>query len=168
MSLHDDLLSQAQHLLHREKRRPKQASLRRAVSAAYYALFHLLIAESSRMLVSNPSLRSLVSRTFIHAEMNKTSRSFAGGNLPRKFDAVTEGKAVPNALRNVANVFSELQQARHLADYDLAKKFSRGEAQVFVDQASRAFQDWQTIRKDDQAQLYLACLLLWDRWDKIR
>ena len=38
MSLHQDLLAQARHLLRKEPRRPKQASLRRAVSAAYYAL----------------------------------------------------------------------------------------------------------------------------------
>ena len=43
----DDLLAQADLLLHLEKRRPKQASLRRAVSAAYYALFHFLIEEST-------------------------------------------------------------------------------------------------------------------------
>ena len=43
---HDDLLAQALSLVHKEPRNPKQASLRRAVSAAYYALFHLLISEA--------------------------------------------------------------------------------------------------------------------------
>ena len=42
MSLATDLLEQADHLARRERKRPKQASLRRAVSAAYYGLFHLL------------------------------------------------------------------------------------------------------------------------------
>src|SRR5712692_5365690 len=42
----DDLLEQARHLANREKKRPRQASLRRAVSTAYYALFHLLISEA--------------------------------------------------------------------------------------------------------------------------
>lgn len=39
MSLHADLLKQARHLATKERRRPSQASLRRAISAAYYALF---------------------------------------------------------------------------------------------------------------------------------
>lgn len=56
MSLHGDLLAQARSLLRREPRRPKQASLRRAVSTAYYALFHLLIHEATRMLVSGAAL----------------------------------------------------------------------------------------------------------------
>ena len=46
MSLQQDLLRQARHLATKEPRRPSQASLRRAVSAAYYALFHLLVDEA--------------------------------------------------------------------------------------------------------------------------
>jgi len=41
MAFPNDLLEQAKHLAIREKKRPRQASLRRAVSTAYYALFHL-------------------------------------------------------------------------------------------------------------------------------
>ena len=48
MSLHGDLLDQASRLAVQEPRRPRQASLRRAVSAAYYALFHLLVDAATR------------------------------------------------------------------------------------------------------------------------
>jgi len=44
MALADDLLEQAHHLAKREPKRPRQASLRRAVSTAYYSLVHLLIS----------------------------------------------------------------------------------------------------------------------------
>jgi hypothetical protein len=40
MSLHADLLEQAEHLAQLDPTRPKQANLRRAVSSAYYALIH--------------------------------------------------------------------------------------------------------------------------------
>ncbi|GAB4215496.1 MAG: hypothetical protein OHK0013_41130 [Sandaracinaceae bacterium] len=46
MALHDDLLAQAARLARTDKNRPKQANLRRAASAAYYALFHLLITRA--------------------------------------------------------------------------------------------------------------------------
>ena len=46
MPFADDLLEQAHHLANREPEDPKQASLRRAVSTAYYGLFHLLINEA--------------------------------------------------------------------------------------------------------------------------
>ena len=68
MSFADDLLEQAYHLANLEPGTPKQASLRRAVSTAYYALFHLLIDEA----VSNwnvPRQRSTLARTFEHSKM---------------------------------------------------------------------------------------------------
>jgi uncharacterized protein (UPF0332 family) len=43
MAFAEDLLRQAFLLLHKEPKTPTQASLRRSVSTAYYALFHLLI-----------------------------------------------------------------------------------------------------------------------------
>ena len=113
MTLASDLLAQAQHLAGREPRRPRQASLRRAVSTAYYALFHLLIREASQRLLRGPAMQKLVARVFTHTEMSKASRSFSGGTLPQKFVGIIGSQPLPLALRNVANAFVELQQARH-------------------------------------------------------
>jgi len=82
MSLPRDLLAQAQFLAIREPRRPKGASLRRVVSIAYYALFHLLTDEASRFLISGSnrdSLRNLVVRGFVHSEMSRTAKAFLSG-----------------------------------------------------------------------------------------
>jgi hypothetical protein len=46
MAFADELLEQAYHLARKDPDPPKEASLRRAVSTGYYALFHLLIGES--------------------------------------------------------------------------------------------------------------------------
>jgi len=46
MSFSDQLLEQAYHLLNKDGDEPNEASLRRAVSTAYYSLFHLLIDEA--------------------------------------------------------------------------------------------------------------------------
>jgi uncharacterized protein (UPF0332 family) len=51
VSLAADLVDQAAHLTALERGRPKQASLRRAVSSAYYSLFHLIVDDASRYLV---------------------------------------------------------------------------------------------------------------------
>lgn len=166
MSLHGDLLAQSRSLLRREPRRPKQASLRRAVSTAYYALFHLLIHEATRMLVSGASLdslRTLVARAFAHTTMNEACRSFAATHLPAAVAAVAAGP-VPGDLREVAQAFVDLQEARHEADYDLALRFSRSEAQALVDQTERAFAAWQRVRRTATARVFLASLLLWRDW----
>jgi hypothetical protein len=68
MAFAADLLEQAYHLANLESGEPKQASLRRAVSTAYYALFHLLIDEA----VGNWGVarqRSILARTFDHGKM---------------------------------------------------------------------------------------------------
>ena len=48
MAFADDLLDLSKQLANLEPENPRQASLRRAVSTAYYALFHLLISEATR------------------------------------------------------------------------------------------------------------------------
>jgi hypothetical protein len=86
MPFADDLLEQAYHLANREPEDPKQASLRRAVSTAYYALFHLLIEEA----VGNWGVarqRSILARTFEHGKMKSICddhvKSFYSAVVPR-------------------------------------------------------------------------------------
>ena len=45
MAFADDLPKDAYHLAGRGGKNPRQSSLRRAVSTAYYAVFHLLISD---------------------------------------------------------------------------------------------------------------------------
>lgn len=168
MSLHADLLAQARHLLRKEPRRPKQASLRRAVSAAYYALFHLLVYESSKSLVSGAAyrrLRALTARAFEHGTMKQASRAFSSGGLPSTLQPILPGGAPPE-IRRIAGVFVDLQYARHSADYDVARKLTRQEVEALIDQVEQAFQAWQTVRGTPAARVYLAALLLWRQWSR--
>lgn len=52
MSLHAELLRQARFLARKEPKKPIQASLRRSVSVSYYALFHLLVDDATRLLLA--------------------------------------------------------------------------------------------------------------------
>lgn len=159
MSLHDDLLEQSKHLLKRETRRPRQASLRRAVSAAYYSLFHLLIYEASRALVKDEDTIGMIARSYGHGEMLKVSNLFAKGELPRKLHPLKstfsdpKRKPIIDKLKSIAGTFVDLQQARHEADYNLRKSLTRSEAGALVELAEKAFSDWNGIRNDDLAQI---------------
>src|SRR5712692_10126463 len=75
MAFPDDLLELAQHLadLH-PTQKPHQASLRRAVSTAYYALFHLLISETTANW-ARPELRAILGRCFDHGPMKTASET---------------------------------------------------------------------------------------------
>ena len=85
MSFPDDLLEQAYHLANREPEFPKQASLRRAISTAYYALFHMLVDEAVGKWTVELQ-RSILARTFNHGKMKKIcdgvlEASRSGGNV---------------------------------------------------------------------------------------
>lgn len=49
--MHQDLLEQAIKLAKLDIRKPKQANLRRSISSAYYALFHLLVDDACRLQI---------------------------------------------------------------------------------------------------------------------
>jgi len=72
MPLATDLPEQAYHLARREPKRPRQASLRRAVSSSYYALFHLLVYEATRNWKQSHH-RPALGRYFEHGKMAKAS-----------------------------------------------------------------------------------------------
>jgi hypothetical protein len=69
MPFADDLLEQAYDLANKEPTNPKQASLRRAVSTAYYAQFHLLIDRWGRQQVGGTGRGSGLSTASVSAEM---------------------------------------------------------------------------------------------------
>lgn len=168
MSLHKDLLDQAGHLVKREPKRPKQASLRRAVSTAYYAVFHLLIDAASRFVVrgsNRAELRYAVTRAFDHGEMKSAANSFKGGTLPSTLQAAAGGP-IPPELRRLCETFIELQQARHEADYDLTREFARREAQDLVTRAERAFRDWNAVSGTPSGDAFLVALLLRKKLDR--
>lgn len=163
MALHDDLLAQAERLARIDRRRPKQANLRRAVSSAYYALFHFLVDQSSRFLVSGPQregLRHQLARGFDHGHMKKAAQAFAAPNAGQNPWRAVLGAAPSAALVEVALAFSALQEARHEADYDLARLFTRGEVEAFVARARDAFAHWGDVAGTAEGEAFLVALLV--------
>jgi hypothetical protein len=165
VSLHSDLLEQANQLAKLDTNRPKQANLRRAVSAAYYALFHLLASEASALYALEFSMAARINRTLNHSDMKKASSMIANDRLPRALQSAAGGYSTPPDLKVVTNAFVSLQQARHEADYDLSRTFRRQETLKYVQTAIQAFDAWERVRKTDDARIYLACFHLWKRWD---
>jgi len=174
MSLHDDLLEQAGHLFTRDPRRPKQASLRRSISAAYYSLFHLLIDEASRLALAGSALGDLrprLGRAFAHTEMKQVSRAFMlskqSPKLPPEIDAMVKAlPSPPSDLHLVATAFVTLQEIRQEADYNTGRRFSRREAEDLVELGREAFLAWRRIRSTPLAKAYLIALLVAKKWDR--
>ncbi len=165
MKLSTQLLGQARRLATQEPRRPLQASLRRGVSASYYALFRLLVDDAARRLVTGTdrdALRHCLARAFGHGAMRTVARQFAGNGLSPKLAPGLKGRPLQAEIVRVAETFVDLQEARHQADYDTARSFTRQEVLDLVDRAERAFADWGNVRRSLQADTFLVGLLAFE------
>jgi hypothetical protein len=69
------------------------------------------------------------------------------------------GQVVPQQIRDIASAFVSLQDARHLADYDMTAPLIHGEADTEVMRAEVAVLDWAAVQADPAADTFLAELL---------
>jgi uncharacterized protein (UPF0332 family) len=175
MRLAEALLLQSHELVWLDSTKPKQVNLRRAISSAYYAIFHLLISDSVYRLnpklpgkfgikVSGP-LMARMGRAFQHGDMRKVCMQFQQTSLPEAV-APLLSNGVSAELKAVAKAFLDLQEDRHTADYDAGKFYSRDDAIVAVETAERAFHIWRRIRNSDEISVFMAALAFGARWSK--
>ncbi len=157
MAYHDELLELAEELT--AKPSPTQGDLRRAISTAYYALFHLLVSETT-LNWSRASSRNALGRMFDHSLMKRVSDRTAD---PKRMPFAGEDIGAVSGLRLVAKAFVDLQDLRHIADYDNGTSWSLGEAIAVVVKANGPFTAWSEIRRADIAQEYLVSLLIRSR-----
>jgi hypothetical protein len=78
----------------------------------------------------------------------------------KTFPFVGEDPAVVMNLRFVANAFVQLQDRRHIADYDNTTFWTRTEALNQVKLAGDVFVTWNLIRTEQIAQAYLVSFLV--------
>lgn len=162
MSLHSELLKQARFLARKEPKKPTQASLRRSVSASYYALFHLLVDEATKLMLSGHGrgrLRDCLARAFHHSAMKQTAVEFTKKSISPKLASGFNRQPIQQQLVDVASSFVQLQEARHDADYNRALRFTRREALDLADMTGQAFRDWEQVRGSLQADTFLTGLL---------
>ena len=156
-SLPEELLEQAKLLLTLP---PNQANLRRAVSTAYYGLFHLLV-RSTVLKWSDPIHQARIGRMFEHKRIKEISTA-----MIKSFGAET-GSGASNSmevirrteLTKVAQAFIILQQARHDADYNLEHPLDPATAAAQVDRANSGFVSWEIASESEDAREYLFSLL---------
>jgi len=102
-----DLIEAARVLTEPGPGRPTQASLRRAVSTAYYAVFHCLAATAADLFIG-PARGLAWHRTYRALEHGRARSACREVHTMREF---------PTEIRNFAKEFVVLQKARQQADY---------------------------------------------------
>ena len=143
----DHLIELADQILQIGSGYPRQATINRAISTAYYGLFHALAAECVARTVGSPrSSRYWEIVTPIH-------RSIDHGAARRLFERLAKDRTTRSDLKRLAETFLELQAARQAADYDPGSRQSRQEALDLIVQARLAIEALRSMPKEDRLLL---------------
>lgn len=143
--LADDLLEDARHLAERGDSQERMSCMRRAVSTAYYAIFHLLVDDFVEHWEFEDQ-RSRLARMFDHKKMRDATFTPKDEKNPTPIEA---------ALVDVKTAFRQLQADRHRADYDLAWNIVPTDVQDAITLAEDTFTKWRSIRDEDIARQHL-------------
>ena len=104
-----DLIEAARALTESVRGRPTQARLRRAVSTAYYAMFHTLAASAANLFIGRRR----------NAAWHRAYRALEHGRAKSACRQAQKMQEFPADIRNFADVFVVLQIERQKADYAL-------------------------------------------------
>ena len=132
--------------------RPRQAMLRRAVSAAYYAMFNALCKSNADALVG-------VSATGQDAQLwLDTFRALQHNVAKNRLTHYANATRNP-ALRTFARAFGKLQEERVIADYDPTANFTRSHVASLINSAEDATSIFRDIPARTRRSLALHLLV---------
>jgi len=146
--MNQDLIRRARASL-AGKGRIRSAYLRRAVSDAYYALFHKLAQSNADQFVGTSKRNS--------EPWFRVYRGLNHGTARQVFELmIREGNSI---FTPIATAFINLQKARHDADYNPKNTITRrADAEAYIQTVEDAIKNIDTLTPD--AAMYLASLLL--------
>jgi hypothetical protein len=140
-----------------------QADLRRAISAAYYAIFHFTMTGAAEMFCGaadhSPSAYSVVYRSIDHKALRGLCAQLSQSK-PQNV-AIVPSKGF-GAIADFARLTANLQAQRHLADYDPSLSFTDVGAKVAISDARQAI-TWFKSGDEEQRKAFLTMLLFRQR-----
>ena len=123
-----DLIEAARALTDVGCEHPTQARLRRAVSTAYYAVFHCLAGTAADLLIGR-SRNEAWHQVYRALEHGKARNACRHQWAMQRF---------PTEIRDFAEAFVMLQDRRHEADYALDDRYDKLDVLSAIDRAENA------------------------------
>jgi hypothetical protein len=115
---------------------PRQADLRRAISSAYYGIFHAVLTEAADDFAGKTQRQTrryeLVYRSIDHKSLRRLCEDVAKTALPAKYSKYEPPGGFGADLIALATAVVDLQEKRHLADYDPLLRVSASDATLAV------------------------------------
>ncbi len=138
----EGLLEHAAQLAVARPGRPRDADIRRGISAAYYAVFHDLTGRGARHLVGSfpQETQNEIRRTWSHSEIARLAKHVVDrsntlnrepdATLPanlKKYGRMLDIAATDADLVDSMRTFNQLQEQRYSADYDHNAQFTKSD-----------------------------------------
>ena len=140
----------------------RETDLRRAISAAYYGLFHFVSTAAANMVVGatkqSTDRYALVYRSVDHSRLRALCLQLRATNPQVPFVPVGGFGPIADFARNAFN----LHELRNLADYDPSRKFQPSEARLAISDARQAIK-WFQQGTQEQQETFLTLLLFKSR-----
>lgn len=144
----DHLFEQAEKLIRpRGALAPRQVDVRRAVSSAYYGVFHHVLTAAADLYVgaARPAKRyTLLYRSVDHRALRSLCEEAKKQTPSAKYRKYVPTGLGPN-LQAFASALLELQEKRHDADYDPLIRMKASDARLVIATAKSA------VRRFDKA-----------------
>ena len=152
------LLAIAQQLARgRNPGRPREAELRRAISTAYYALFHTLANCCANMLVGS----TRASRS--QSAWRQAYRALKHGQAKKRCMHQAIMRKFPPEIQEFGMRFAVMQEERERADYDPLVQFFRTDVLQRIQETEDAISKFESERIDDKSRRAFAVLVLLER-----
>jgi uncharacterized protein (UPF0332 family) len=138
----DHLFEQAASLISPQAGRPRQVDIRRAVSAAYCAIFHAIITAAADQFIGvtnrGESPYGLAYRSVDHGWLRKLCEEVQKSSLSVTFKSYAPSAGFVANMAAFAAATLDLQQRRHAADYDVMIRMNKSDASVAIATARAA------------------------------
>lgn len=133
----EQLLDQADRLIRRGRGgAPQDIDLRRAVSNAYYAIFHEIARDTADDLIGRKNRDTpqyaLTYRNIEHRALKSLCETALKSRLPDRFVRYVPSGSFGAPIKSVAAAIIDLQEKRYLADYDPHFATSTSEVELTV------------------------------------
>ena len=145
---------------------PLQVNLRRAISAAYYSLFHTVLSAAADMVVGPTAetggLYELVYRSVGHTWLRDLCQDVRKRPMPQKYRLYEPQNGFGPEMTAFAEIVIQLQEARNEADYSPSLHISRSETIDLLSRTRSAFAHFNTASANDR-KTFLTLLLFQPR-----
>lgn len=142
--------------------RPRQADLRRAISAAYYGVFHFCLAAAANLFVGvtqrSSTRYAVVYRSIDHKDLRDLCAEAKKQRPSGKYEPYLTSGGFGLDMQAFAAAVIELQGKRHLADYNPGPKFSTSDARLAIETARTAVLRFRAA--DEEARKTFLTLLI--------